>query len=326
MIHQLGIAQRAVPDDMVAARSTPACPRRLGGLASGSIAAVAFIILAAWQPAVAQQPSSDADEDEYVQPLQEVFQTELVYPQDKGEVQLTVGPRKFSGGEETGEIPIAAEYGITDRWQVEVEYVAFSSVRLDPDGRARGPGDLEVGTKYAFMKIRGSDVHAAVGCNFGFPTGDVSNGLGEGLIEVEPFACIARDFPKLNRMQLFADIGVSLVNRVRARPESDEDAEGSAVATDPHEFFLDVGSFVPVGKFRGTLELNWATNQWNNHGAESAIYATPGVVWDPRPGWEFGVGVPVGVSHDADHNRVIGMIIYEFDTVHTEQAEQTSRR
>lgn len=288
--------------------------RQLRDFGVMSIAVLAVLVIASARTDAAQQPSPPKDENEYEQPLEEVFQTELVYPQDRGEVQLTFGPRKFSGGEESAEIPIAAEYGITDRLQVEIEYAAFTSIRLDTNGNARGPGDLEIGTKYSFMNIRGSNVHAAVGCNIELPTGDVSQGLSEGLVEVEPFACFAKDFPSLHRMQLFGQVGVDLVNRTKTAPDNDtEDSDEAPL--DPHEFFLNVGTFVPIGKFRGTMELNWTTNQWNNLGNESAVYVTPGIVWVPKSGLEFGIGLPVGVSHDADHLRVIGLLIYEFDTV-----------
>jgi hypothetical protein len=281
-----------------------------------AVAAVAFVVLAGAGVAAAQTPAPSDDDEGYVQPIQEVFQTELVYPQDRGEVQLTLGPRRLAGAEEIGEIPVAAEYGITDRWQVEVEYVAFSRVRLDPVGTAQGRGDVEVGTKYAFMNIGGSNTHAAVGCDVELPSGDVANGLGEGLVSVQPFVCVARDLPSLHRAQLFAELGLSLVHRVKTPPETEDgEGEGLGAATDPHELDLDVGAFVPVGKLCGTMELNWTTDQWNHHGATSEIYVTPGVVWDPVPGWEFGVGVAVGVSHDADRARVIGTVIYEFDTI-----------
>ncbi len=61
----------------------------------------------------------DADE----QPIQEVFQTELVYPQERGEVQLTFSPRYGKGGGQSlFQAPVSVEYGITKNWQVEVEW------------------------------------------------------------------------------------------------------------------------------------------------------------------------------------------------------------
>jgi hypothetical protein len=278
------------------------------------LALVALALTCSAAPAFAQ---SQTVNDDYVQPLQEVFQTELVYPQDRGDVQVTVGPRRFAGSDDVGELPVAAEYGITDRWQVEVEYAALSSVRLDPTGTARGHGDVEVGTKYSFMRIGGSQFHAALGLNVSFPSGHVTRGLSEGLLEVEPFVCGARDFPQLNHAQVFAEAGMTLVHRIVPPPASDENGDAGGTeppAADPHEAFLDVGAFVPIQAFRGTMELNWTTNQWNHGGDRSELYVTPGVVWDGVPGWEFGLGVPIGASHDADRVRVIGMVIFEFHT------------
>jgi hypothetical protein len=61
-------------------------------------------------------PALPAAAAEAVQPTQEVFQTELVYPQEAGEVQLTTRTRfRRSRDGSAAQVPLAIEYGITNR-------------------------------------------------------------------------------------------------------------------------------------------------------------------------------------------------------------------
>src|SRR5580765_6843396 len=57
------------------------------------------------------------------QPVQELFQTDLVYPQEAGELQLTLAPAfRRERDASVSEISVSLEYGLTDAWQVEVEW------------------------------------------------------------------------------------------------------------------------------------------------------------------------------------------------------------
>lgn len=242
------------------------------------------------------------------QPLQEVFQTELVYPQEKGEVQFTLSPTFSKGaGLKLFQTPLTIEYGLTSKWQVELEWQAASFRRERGEGETmRGIGDLRLGTKYSFMNMRGSSFHSAVGLEVGMPTGSAEKELSEGVIEYEPYFILARDFQRLKGAQLFAQAGVGLLQRVKGHASENEDGPTA------HEFNLNVGSFVPVSHVVLTGELNWQTNRWNHGGQESLLYFTPGLVWHPASTWEVGVGVPIDLTRDADGFRNILKLTYEF--------------
>src|SRR6267143_5770434 len=137
------------------------------------------------------------------QPLQEVFQTELVYPQEKGALQFksasTFGRvnKKFSH-------ELAVEYGLTRAWQIGLQWESFAR-KTNEDGLiSRGSGDLRIGTKYSFMNIHGSHFHGAVGFEFGLPAAGAKKGISESKIEYEPYFVVAKDFPRLSRLQLFS--------------------------------------------------------------------------------------------------------------------------
>jgi hypothetical protein len=257
--------------------------------------------------------AADEKKEAREQPIQEVFQTDLVYPQEKGEVQLTLAPRFHRVGKSNRLIlPLRIEYGITDAWQVEFGWELLKHHNPDEGSTALGIGDLEIGTKYSFMNIAEANVHAAVGFGVLFPTGSINKGLTEGYIEYNPSLILAKDFPELHHLQLFTQVGIGLVQRAK-RPDNPGDKEPAA-----HEFTLDVGFFLPfhllLGDFIFTSELNWGTNRWNNNGEEDQKYYTPGLVWNLPGAWEIGIGAPIGLNRDADDCRIISMLTFEFDT------------
>lgn len=242
------------------------------------------------------------------QPLQEVFQTELVYPQEKGEFQLTFGSRFSRGADQrSNDIPTRLEYGITEKWQVEVEWNANSRFRPAPLAETEnGVGDVGISTKYSFLNIRGSNFHSAVSFEAEFPTGDIDKGLTEGFIEYRPSVSFARDFPGLNRLQIFSETGVALKQRVKRSKEIEDDE------SDAHEIFVNGGFFLPFKQASFVGEINWNTNQWNKSGITSEVYLTPGFIYKLPGKWEVGFGVPIGVSRDADKYRTILQAVFEF--------------
>jgi hypothetical protein len=257
-------------------------------------------------------PLASAQEEEVkerAQPVQEVFQTGLVYPQEQGEMQLSYTSRFSKGkGHSSLHTPLNLEYGITDRWQIEVEWDAMSRRTETGEATTRGRGDLQVGTQYSFMNVRRSDFHGAVGVEISLPTGSVEKELSEGFIEYEPYFIVARDFPKLNHMQIFSQVGVGFVQRARRHAEEEDDEPAA------HELNLGIGMFVPFRHLVFTGEFNLSTNRWNNGGRERAMYATPGMVWRLPRNWEIGVGAPIGLTGDADKFGAIFKVVYEFGT------------
>jgi hypothetical protein len=252
-----------------------------------------------------------ADEEDEAGPLiEELFQTESVYPQEEGEVQVTVTTAYRNGrGADVFAVPLTFEYGITDSFQVEVEWDAF--VHFDPDEeRSRwsretflqilpggeeeddggptqstsGIGDLGIGLKYSWMAIAGSGFHSAVGAEVVLPTGDDDRELGEGEVEFEAYGILAKDLPNLHNCQLFTQLGIE-------------------VGDDESLVFCNAGLIVPIGYARFTTEFNWS---------EEDVYITPGLIWDLPGTWECGVGVGVGLNNDSDHTRIIGQVSHEF--------------
>ncbi len=129
-------------------------------------------------------------------PIEELFKTDVVYPQQKGELEVELASlyQNHAGGD-TWTVPLSLEYGINDRWQVEAEWDSLVQRFPANQSAVRGVGDLELGTQYSFMNIGGSSFHIAPRFSIGVPVGDVNRDLGDGFMEYEPAIILARDFP-----------------------------------------------------------------------------------------------------------------------------------
>ena len=284
--------------------------RNIIGLIALFIFTAGFTLPAAAQtPTHAPGETQEDDVETREQPIQEVFQAGPVYPPERGEVELSYTSRFSQGKDHSSQQTLLnLEYGITDRWHLEIEWNAMSRRTETGEATARGRGDLQIGTQYNFMNMRRSNFHSAVGFEVTLPTGSVEKELSEGFIEYEPYLIIARDFPKLNNLQIFSQVGVGFVQRARRHAE-EEDNEPAA-----HEFNFGVGMFVPFRHLVLTGEFNLSTNRWNNGGREREMYATPGVAWRLPHSWEVGVDLPIGLTRDADKSGAILRMVYEFGT------------
>ena len=190
------------------------------------------------------------------QPIQEMFQSNLVYPQEKDEIQFTLFPsfNKNQSGQKARTL-FEIEYGITDAFQVIFEWdgLLYQNPRTSPT--IAGPGNIEVGAQYSWMGLGDGNTHFSFGNLIEIPVGPVGNGLTEGFIEVQPFIILARDFPELNQSQIFFEFGFDWVDQIRNVPES--------TAPEVDSISWNVGAFFPIGFWRATLEINGINNKWD---------------------------------------------------------------
>ena len=241
-------------------------------------------------------------------PIEELFKTDNVYPQMKGELEVELESIYQNGrtGSDAWTIPLSLEYGLTDLWQVEAEWNALVQNFPKNHSAVRGIGDIEVGTQYSFMNVGDSLFHVAPRFSIEIPVGDVNKDFSEGFLEYEPAVIIARDFPELHHSQIFTEIGANLVQRIN-RPADADDAEPAA-----HELNFGAGFFVLFPHNALTMEFNLNDNQWNHHGTEYQMYLTPGCLWRVAPEVEIGLGIPVGLNNTSDRFQVIAHVVWEF--------------
>jgi len=262
--------------------------------------------------AVRAADADDADDMESTnhvrRPIEEVFKTDLVYPQEKGELELEVTSlyQKNTSHSDTWSFPLSLEYGLTDNWQMEAEWNSFIQRDVHGHSVASGIGDLELGSQYSFMNVGGSLFHIAPRFSVEIPLGDVNTDLSEGFVEYEPAVIVARDFPELHQSQLFTEIGASFVQRVKSPAETDDEEPAA------HEFDLGAGFFTLFPFGATTLEFDWSDNKWNHHGEENQLYLTPGILWKVAREVELGVGIPVGLNQQSDRYDIAAHVVWEF--------------
>ena len=245
-----------------------------------------------------------ADQEDSLQPevpLEELFQTEVVYPQEKGEIQVTMTTRVRRVGETTAiEVPLTLEYGLTDAWQIELEWGGFESENEFGGGTERGTGSLEIGVKYSFMDEEPDGFHQALGFSLDIPIEHPRADVR--VLEYRPFVVLAKDLPR--RTQLFAELACSLVQALDGSADGDDETES-------HQVALNVGGFVALPGVVLTGEINWAS-ELEHPGRANELYATPGIVRRQGKYLELGVGVPVGLTSDSDRFRVLVQATIEF--------------
>ena len=268
----------------------------------------AIVALSFWPtPARADDDDAVGSTHRVKRPIEDLFKTDLVYPQEKGELEVELASiyQNHAGGD-TWTIPLSFEYGFTDAWQVEGGW--DSLVQRYPKNQAvvRGVGDCDVGTQYAFMNIAGSSFHIAPRFSLQVPVGDVNRGLSGGFLQYDPAVILARDFPELHRTQFFTEIGANFLQRVN-RPKEAADAPPAA-----HVLNAGSGFFVLFPHAAPTLEFDWANNQWNHHGTENDMYLTPGCLWRARRNMEVGLGIPFGLNNASDRFEVVAHVVWEF--------------
>jgi hypothetical protein len=282
------------------AKTVPPGRRALGLLA---------VALVSFSPSCVRADADDATgaANSEKRPIEELFKTDLVYPQEKGELELELASvYQDHSGADTWTLPLSLEYGLTDRWQVEAEWDSLVQRHSRHQPAARGVGDLQIGSQYSFLNIGGSLWHIAPRFSVEFPVGDVNKDLSEGFMEYQPALILARDFPELHHTQFFTEIGASFLKRALT-PADKADIQPAA-----HELDWGTGGFVLFPHAAATLEFNWADNQWNHHGTGDEMYLTPGCLWRAARNVELGLGIPVGLNSGADRFDVTAHMVWEF--------------
>lgn len=276
----------------------------------GRAASFASTVLSfAMAPGLHASPGDAADEKDRPPIIDEFFLTETVHPQEKGEFQSTVRVIAAKNDDEgdTNVALIGLEYGITDSFQIEANWVAWSQLKAaeDDESDRSGSGDMEVGIKYAFDENAKTGVRVAVGFDVTVPLGDVNKDLGDGFWVYEPFLAVSKNFSGSTNLTLNLSYGFL------DRDEYPDDTDEAEPEVD--EIEVNVGlvhAFAPA--WRGTLELNLETNEQSGKGDETVAYLAPGFIYKGTPGVEIGLGVPIGLTDDSSDWGVIGMLSIEF--------------
>lgn len=214
----------------------------------------------------------------------EQFIGEKIYIQDKGEVYVVV-ETVYEKSSHEYELEFAAELsvGLTDRLQfvAELPYVV-----VDPDGGPQedGLGDVTLGLHYNFVQESGFSWGVRSG--FVLPSGNENRGLGGGHFVWEPNLLGA---VRVGSGEIYGSVG------------------GEISGGDPDAFTYTVSGAYPWASLVGVLELGGSVSE-----DEQVMYLAPGSFWNATDFLQVGLGVPVGLSGDADDFQIVGALVFEF--------------
>jgi hypothetical protein len=263
--------------------------------------------------AVAQASGERAPEragERAKQPLQDLLQADAVYPQERGETQLTLVPRfTHWGHERLLQSSFIVEYGLSSTLQIEAEGTAFSyrpaaPAPLGPGLSSQGASELGIGLRQSWMDVRGTPLHIAAGLGIlrsvraPLATGDARS------LAVVPSFVIARDLPRLGGMQLFANAEVEVP--LHATTAGDDAGEADDAALEWH-----TGFFVPAGAVVITAELSTLADD-RPAVERTRRYATLGLVTTLPGGWELGIGAPYQIRGPRGRFDTLVKVTYEF--------------
>lgn len=239
----------------------------------------------------------------YHQYLQDVFQSELVYPQEKNEFQFTLlAQSQRSPDYKSINIPFNAEFGLTNSWQISLGLSSFTKTISHSEVSFRGADNFQIGSKYSFMNIGNTNFHAAIGFELGIPTRKINPGENKTLVSYEPYISLAVDFPGLDQIQLFSMTGIEFFSQ-RNR---------LIIEHEPTKLNSGVGLLVPYKFIVFTSEFSCETNILNG-GHETELYFTPGIILNLPGEWEAGIGIPIGLNQQSGKNDLTLMLTFEFN-------------
>jgi hypothetical protein len=215
------------------------------------------------------------------QQVHELFLTESVFPNERGEYQPFVAAEYQRHLDDSWHtlFDLGLEYGITDRLQVSAS-VPWVAIHDDGDSRS-GAGDFSAELLYNVVPAT-APVALSLAAGVTLPTGNEDRGFGEGEKVLELTMIMAGRA---------ADVQWQL--NLGGEWTQDEAELVYSLAVLPMQ---RPSTIVP------TLELSGAESEDGRK-----LYGTPGLHWRPAEDHGLGLGVPVGLTHGTQH---IGVMMY----------------
>lgn len=220
-------------------------------------------------------------------PVEDLFRSDVVFPQEQGEVQLEIIPSMtHSAAASTSSLGGAWEYGLTNSWQIEGAWEGATHRHLNGGSTIRSWGNVSIGTKRSFMCLGGSPYDVSIGL-------DLESGWGSN---AKPAVIVGRDFGD-DAAQLFVGT-VADVPLARASSQSD--------------VTLTLGAFARLARFQtGTLLGSVEASLTSGAEQPNAFQLAPGLLWHSPDAWELGVGYAAVTTRPVGH-ELLAHVVFEF--------------
>ena len=239
--------------------------------------------------AAALAPTGASAQEEADRPEEE-FLSDLVFPQEHREVQVTAAPALAEVDTRQSLVTgLELEYGITDAWQVEAGWGAHPLV-------ADADYTFEVGTQYSALNIAGTGFHTAFGVE--------AEWEGAEFEAAVPYLILAADFGALHAFtQGFVAIGGEGDD-----DEIDLDLAVGDVEEAEGDWGLLGGAVLPVGPVFVTAEAAWSRAAFGDR-----LTLAPGLVAPIAEGWQVGLGLPITRVGGGTSAGLSAFLTYEFE-------------
>lgn len=250
---------------------------------------------------VFKHASACAQDLEQRQPLELVFADSIV-PQDRHETMLTSGGWYYRDGSiHDAMFTQKVEWGISDQLQVATTAQLLRNTNVTGPS-ATGVGDLEVGARYTWPRVRSEFTHLAVALDAGFPSGNPDTGLGDAAYTLSPSLLASREFEN-GKYQLFTTSGLDFV--IAHRPVA-----GIAQQDLRNLLFCNSGLSLHAGHGWAIGEIAVSSNRWNG-GSETNVAFIPSYVRRVARRAELLLGLPIGLTPSTDPIGVVLKFTFE---------------
>ena len=140
----------------------------------------------------------------------QILETETARQLGRGTWELSTNfeYQTSSEGSETA-LPLAAEYGVADRWEVLLEPVAYTAIRPNVGTRATGVGDMELTVTCLARRESGGTPAVALAGEVKFPTAR-NTLIGTGKTDLAGYLIASK---RLGRFDTHANLGYTIVGR-----------------------------------------------------------------------------------------------------------------
>lgn len=244
----------------------------------------AVLLLAACLPllsARAQQapdPNQPPPEDQSLQKVSGIFDTDLPKTEKKGRIRLIVHPHV---GDFTRRpyvrVPLGVRWGVNDHVEVSATVEPYLQHGLRSGSPGNGLGDVELGGKYAFHRWLKPDYDASVGANLRFPVDHPPVDMTDGYNHYAPYFVIARQSPRIKGLKYFASTTLDYMDKSHVA--------GTFRKNDAHSTNMTFGTGFVLDRYpyHYTLETGYQTTSVIGRDNKQFVYVRPGFAWDiPR--------------------------------------------
>jgi hypothetical protein len=232
----------------------------------------------------------DKGEQDKIEVLfQELFLGEVVFPQDKGELQVSAGLWHGLDARRDSTLPLIVQYGITDRLEVGA-WIPVDFRRTY--GAANGLGNIELDGYWNVLNDPRTGWASGVGFGLGLP--NATSQVGDRALSYQPFWVLCRERN---------EAGFNLSAAVDVKDPLDGQERNDVTGNLDFALFKKFGRFVPL------LELGAEVDR-----QRTAVRLAPGLYW--HPAWtnaEIGVSVPIGLTRDTPTLGGCLLITWEFE-------------